>query len=98
MVGVAFLSLILTIIVQDIRLRSAAVEHQRARARLARVDPEAAWAEAIEDSHRFWSSPTESAGMDRSGNGLRAASNESPTRRLPLGLPLALLVAVVAHR
>jgi hypothetical protein len=57
MVGVAFLSLILTIIVQAIRLRSAAVELQRARARLARVDPEAAWAQAIEDSHRFRSSP-----------------------------------------
>jgi hypothetical protein len=57
MVGVAFLSLILTIIVQAIRLRSTAVELQRARARLARVDPETAWAQAIEDSNRIWSSP-----------------------------------------
>ena len=56
MVGVAFLSLILTIIVQAIRLRSAAVELQRARARLARLDLEAAWTKAYEDGLRYWSS------------------------------------------
>jgi hypothetical protein len=56
MIGVAFLSLIVTIIVQAIRLRSATMELQRVRARLARVDPEAAWAQAIDESHRSWSS------------------------------------------
>ena len=56
MVDVAFLSLILTIIVQAIRLRSAAVELQRARARLARVEPEAAWAQAIDELDRSWGS------------------------------------------
>ena len=57
MVGVVFLGLISTIVVQAIRLRGTAVELQRARARLARVDPEAAWAQAIDESHRSWSSP-----------------------------------------
>jgi hypothetical protein len=57
MVSIAFLGLLLTIVVQAIYLRSAALQVRQLQARLARVDPEAAWAQAIDDSHRFWSSP-----------------------------------------
>jgi hypothetical protein len=65
MVGVASLSLILTIIVQAIRLRSAAVELLRARAKLARVDPEAAWALPAVNAHRVNHSWRGQAGAGR---------------------------------
>jgi hypothetical protein len=57
MVSIAFLGLLLTLAAQAIWLRSAELLVRQLRARLARVDPEAAWAQEIEDSHRFWSSP-----------------------------------------
>jgi len=57
MVSIAFLGLLLTIMIQAIWLQSALLHVQRLRASLARVDPEAAWAQATDESHRLWSSP-----------------------------------------
>jgi hypothetical protein len=57
MVSIAFLGFVLTIMIQAIRLQSALLQVQQLRASLARVDPEAAWAQASDESHRFWSSP-----------------------------------------
>ena len=81
LVGVVFLSLILTIIVQAIRLRNAAVELQRTRARLAQVDPEAAWAQAIDESHRDWGSPRSMGRWAASMNYDRHHMNTQPAPR-----------------
>ena len=57
MLNIAFLCLFLTITVQAIWLRSAALREQHLRVRLARAEPEAAWVEAIDEWDRFLSSP-----------------------------------------
>jgi hypothetical protein len=57
MLSMILLGILLTFVVEAISRQRAAVRFRRLRARHAKVDSEAAWAQAIDDSHRFGSSP-----------------------------------------
>jgi hypothetical protein len=60
MFGIAILSLILTVIVQSVLLRNAAIREQQLRAALAQAEAEKEWASAINNWNRFGGSePTQ---------------------------------------